>query len=165
MIISDLLKKTAFILCLLLTACGNEDDALTAFNAGNYDRAFELWKARAENGDIIAQNYLAIHYRLGLGVKADLQEAVRWYESAAKQGNPDAQKNLGMLYISHKLGNPNFEEAYIWLFAAYQQGNDNAAKGLETISGQLSPNRVQLLKQKSLQDIVNDVVDPENDDF
>jgi TPR repeat protein len=37
----------------------------------------------------------------GLGIPRDLTQAVRWYASAADQGEPLAQNDLGMLY---KLG-------------------------------------------------------------
>ena len=158
-----------FMLCLLtsiiLSSCQRETDPLAAFAAGNYEISYKLWKQAAYSGNIAAQNYLGIHYYLGLGVRQDIGKALEWYQKAAEAGHHEAQNNLGMLYISDKLGNPDFEMAYVWLFAAYQQGNRHAHKGLESIAGQLSPNRVQILKQWALQYVKEDVIDPENDDY
>lgn len=150
---------------MALTACSQEKDPIKAFNNGDYETAFMLWQHRVQHKDNIAQNYLGIHYHLGLGVEQNILKAVEWYELSAKAGNPDAQRNLGSLYESGRLGKRDFEEAYVWLYAAYQQGNKQAAKTLKTISGQLSPGRVRKLKQRAAPYIVNDIVDPENDDF
>ena len=163
-LISRLLALSLFSI-IILPGCSKNDDPLIAFYSGDYDRSLQIWNSRAKNGDDSAQNYLGIHYHLGLGVDRDINQSFYWYDLASKSGNPDAQNNLGMLYVSGELGNPDFEQAYIWLFASYQQGNKNAHKGLQSISGQLSPNRVQLLKEESLKYVINDIIDPENDDF
>lgn len=153
------------IFFVFLTACSNEKDPLSAFNSGDYETSFALWKEMAETGDSTAQNYLGIHYYLGLGVERDIKQSYYWYEKSAKAGNPEAQRNLGALFESGVLGNRDFENAYIWLYAAYKQGNINSAKTLESISGQLSPGRVRVLKERAKQYVLNDIVDPENDDF
>ncbi|GJM05608.1 MAG: hypothetical protein DHS20C09_16040 [marine bacterium B5-7] len=160
-------NKLVFILFLFvfLSACSDELDPLQTFNAGNYETSFTLWKELADRGDNTAQNYLGIQYYLGLGVERNIKQAFHWYETSAKAGNPEAQRNLGAMYESGVLGNRDFEKAYIWLYAAYKQGNSNAAKTLESISGQLSPGRVRKLKKLSIQYVLNDIVDPERDDF
>ncbi len=158
-------KFITLLLLLMLSACSQHEDAETAFYEGDYATSFTLWKEQAERDDSNAQNYLGIQYYLGLGVERDINKAFYWYEKSAKAGNPEAQRNLGAIYESGELGNRDFEQAYIWLYAAYKQGNGNAEKLLEAIAGQLSPGRVRKLKQVSLQYILDDRVDPENDDF
>ena len=37
-------------------------------------------------------------YRIGLGVKTDYKEAVKWYRPAAEAGDPEAQSGLGLMY-------------------------------------------------------------------
>ncbi|MBL1141449.1 MAG: sel1 repeat family protein [Proteobacteria bacterium] len=163
-----MLKKLSIIILFLfvfLSACRNENDPQKAFDDGDYELSFRLWKERAVEGNDIAQNYLGIHYYLGRGVNRDIKQAFHWYKKSAEAGNPDAQRNLGAIYESGDLGNRDFENAYIWLYASYKQGNTNAAKILESISGQLSPGRVRRLKQVSIQYVLNNIVDPENDDF
>ena len=39
-------------------------------------------------------------YRDGQGVESDLAEAVRWFEKAAAQNNPEALYNLGFVYYA-----------------------------------------------------------------
>ncbi len=48
---------------------------------------------RAQLGDAVAQNTLAICYATGDGVAADLVRAYMWFSAAAAQGHPDAIKN------------------------------------------------------------------------
>ena len=130
-------------LCLLLMACGSDIDAKTAFDKGDYETAFKLWKPLAEKGDAEAQNYLGILYYLGFGVNRDYSKAVQWYEKAARAGNPDAQRNYGdMLHFGRGIKKNNYL-AYKWYFAASQQGNKSAGKQIEVIaaSGNLSPNQ------------------------
>jgi len=165
------MKKNIFIISLSLlvfilqSSCSYESDPLDAFNSGNYKQSFSLWKNRADTGDNTAQNYIGIHYYLGLGVEQNIKQSFYWYEKSAKSGNSDAQRNLGALYESGALGQRDFENAYLWLYASYKQGNTNASKTLQTISGQLSPGRVHMLKQRAKQYVLHDKVDPEYDDF
>lgn len=150
---------------LLFTACTEPTDPKIALEKGDYETALRLWLERAEQDDPEAQNYLGIQYYLGLGVNRDYRQAQQWYELSATNGYANAQRNLGQLYESGKLGARDFEKAYIWLFAAYQQGNSHAGSTLATLVNKLSPNNKRLLKKKARQYILNDVVDPEDDDY
>lgn len=125
-----------------LSACGDTTDPYTAFDAGDYETAYQLLKPLAEQGDVKAQNYLGVQYFLGLGVAKDLRRAVEWYEKAAKQGDPDAQRNLGDMYQNgHGVQKDDFK-AYVWYFAAFQQGNESAKPRIDVLAGlgNLSPN-------------------------
>ena len=155
----------AALLLLFVFACSQEQGAEQAFNDGDYHRAFNLWMPRAREGDSEAQNRIGMMYYLGLGVEQDYKKASEWYRRAAKAGHPGAQRDLGLMYESGRLGKRDFERAYMWLYAAYQQGNKNSRAALDMISGQLSPNKVRLLKQEVKQYIINDIVDPEDDDY
>ena len=52
----------------------------------------------AEQGDVMAQKFLAYRYDIGQGVKKDYEKAVYWYEKAAEQGDAVAQYNLAFRY-------------------------------------------------------------------
>ena len=76
--------------------------------------SFNLFHEQATKGDTEAQNYLGIHYSLGLSVERDYKKAHEWYKKAAKAGNPYAQRNVlinpqrfhlhSLLYaLSHRL--------------------------------------------------------------
>lgn len=128
---------------VLIWGCAESNDPDVAFKEGDYERSFELFMTRAEEGDVRAQNYVGIHYYLGIGVERDYKKANQWYEKAARQGYPDAQRNYANLY-HYGLGVPrNYYTAFIWYFASSQQGNVNAKRLLDNLSGEnkLSPNQ------------------------
>src|SRR5579871_4464764 len=52
-------------------------------------------KTRAEAGDAAAQTSLGWIYQKGTGTKPDMKEAVKWFEKAADQNNPEALVALG----------------------------------------------------------------------
>ncbi|MDL1867407.1 SEL1-like repeat protein, partial [Betaproteobacteria bacterium PRO4] len=53
-------------------------------------------------GNIDAQNNLGVIYLLGEGVQQNTDEAIKWFEKAAKQGNEEAVKNLEAIRASQK---------------------------------------------------------------
>ena len=77
----------------------------------------------AENGDPTAQNTLGLRYATGEGVKADEQEAVRWYIKAAEQGNLTAQSKLGSIYFSGRGVPQDSTRAYFWMVVARLSGD------------------------------------------
>lgn len=138
------LFKPALLLFTLtvLAACNRYDDPVVAFEKGEYETAMQLWLPRARAGDAEAQNYLGIHYTLGLGVQRDYKEAIRWLEPAARSGHPDAQRNYGLMHLYGKGLPQNYYQAYIWFFAASQQGHDKARIQMDILAAdKLSPNQ------------------------
>ena len=75
----------------LQTAEGNKTEKLSGKAADWYDKA--------QAGDAEAQNHLGFCYLTGQGVAVDYNEAVSWFQKAAKQGNADAQYFLGECYF------------------------------------------------------------------
>ena len=160
-------KLFIYFLLFFLFSCADEIDPKIAFDKGDYASAFPVWKLRAEANDLEAQNYLGIHYMLGLGVKRDFGLAMKWYETAAKNGYPDAQRNLGLMYESG-LGTPrDFEKAFIWFYAAHRQGHPRAGASLEALAAmtKLTPNNQIVLKKKAKEYIINEVLETENVDY
>jgi TPR repeat protein len=133
----------SIFLFIQLAGCGKVTDPKTAFDNGDYELAFKLWKPLADNGDANAQNYLGILYYLGLGTKRNYKKSLEWYERAARSGHADAQRNYGdMINFGRGIKKDNYS-AYKWYFAASQQGNEKAKRQIEVIaaSGNLSPNQ------------------------
>lgn len=60
------------------------------------------------------------------GLPAELPDAMRAVISQAQSGNPKAQYNLGMAYLSGRLGDKNPAEAAKWFERAAAQGVANA---------------------------------------
>ena len=145
--VKGMFYRSFIFICLIgtlaLTACSSNDPQ-EAFDQGDYETAYRLWLSKAKlDGDPEAQNYLGIHYYLGLGVERDIKKAAKWYEKAAKQNYPNAQRNYGDLFYQGLGVKQDYYNAYVWYFAASQQGNDVATRQLDTLGAQnkLSPNQ------------------------
>lgn len=129
----------------MVTACGDTSDPKILFEQGKYEKAYELWQPLAINGDLTAQNYLGIHYYLGLGVRRNYKQAETWFEKAANGGLPDAQYNLGVMYENGEFVSQDYVTAYMWFFVANQNGNSNARKRMQGLSDEhkLFPNQIR----------------------
>ena len=112
----------AAAMAFLLTACAEDYDAgLEAYDAGDYETAYEIWQPMAEQGDARAQHRRGVMYRLGRGVAQNNTEAARWYRAAAEQGNARAQTSLGFMYQSGQGVAQDDAEAVRWYRAAAEQ--------------------------------------------
>ena len=50
-------------------------------------------------------------YNRGQGVDVNYKKAIEWYEKAAKQGDADAQSNLGDIYTPGAADDVNWQKA------------------------------------------------------
>jgi TPR repeat protein len=87
-------------------------------------------RARAENGDAMAEFQLARMYFDGSGVPKDYGEAVRWYRKAAEQGYAKAQFDLGQMYRHGKGLQQDYGEAARWYRKGAEQGDPKAQSAL-----------------------------------
>ena len=60
----------------------------------------------------------------------DYKEAVRLYRLSAKQGNAEAQYNLGLMYEKGQVVPKDFKEAFKWSKLAADQGNASTQNNL-----------------------------------
>lgn len=148
------------VLLLLTLGCSAGKDARQAFERGDYVTAYKLFRAQAEAGDLEAQNYLGVHYYLGLGVPRDWQQALQWYDKAAKQGDPGAQVNCGLMFQNGYGTNPDIGAAFMWYYAAYRQGNTIGKRYMTLLAEDnlLSPIQIDYAKVRARQYIANPVV-------
>ena len=70
-----------------------------------------------------AQNDLGWMYYVGLGVKQDYAQAVRWWTKAAEQGYAIAQFNMGFMYYYARGVKEDYAEAVRWWTNAAEQGH------------------------------------------
>tara|TARA_E500000178_G_C16889727_1_gene692987 strand:+ start:194 stop:433 length:240 start_codon:yes stop_codon:yes gene_type:complete len=78
---------------------------------------------------------LGVLYRNGIGVEADLKQAVQWYQRATEQGEPTALFNLGSLYRKG-YGVPKNETKALDLYReAAGKGNAQAKQMLRKMRG------------------------------
>ena len=66
-------------------------DAKAAYDAGDYQKAFRLFKPLAEQGNASVQAAIGWLYENGEGVPEDDTRAVHWFSKAALQGLAEAQ--------------------------------------------------------------------------
>jgi hypothetical protein len=99
---------------------GPLEDAISAYQRGDYATALRLWYPLAEQGDADAQFRLGVMYESGQGVLRNEAEAINWYRKAAEQDDAVAQFNLGVMYA--KGVSPNHAEAALWYRCAADHG-------------------------------------------
>jgi TPR repeat protein len=80
-------------------------------------------RKNAEAGIVADQVKLAGCYAEGRGVKANMQEAAKWYRAAAERGNVKAQCHLGRFYEKGSGVKKNELEAVQWYRKAAGQGD------------------------------------------
>lgn len=99
------------------------EDGITAFQAGNYQQAFELWKPLAEAGDAKAQYNIGLMFLNGLGLERNAIYARELFLAAARQGLDDAQYNLGLIFFEGISVFRSSREAYQWWSLAAEQNH------------------------------------------
>ncbi|MBR2209565.1 MAG: sel1 repeat family protein, partial [Synergistaceae bacterium] len=97
---------------------------------------FKDTKRKAEAGNATAQYNLGIIYYNGYeGVKQNKSEAAKWYLKAAKQGIPEAQHNIALMYYDGEGVPKNKSEALKWWRRAAEQGVAEAQYNLGFLYG------------------------------
>ena len=116
----------AALLCVvgLVFACG------CAPPSDKEQKQFLEYKAKAEKGDVKAQNSLGLCYNTGYGVKQDNMEAVKWYLKAAEQNDATAQYNLGICYHDGEGVAKDYVEAVQWFRKGAEQNDAEAQYSL-----------------------------------
>lgn len=95
------------------------------FGKGEFEKAFEIFRWHARNGNAEAQLEVALQYSRGAGVKADKKIASGWMYLAGKNGNPRAQRELGLAIATGQIWG-SIPDAIFWLEAASRQGDADA---------------------------------------
>ena len=109
------------------------EDAVAAYERGDYVQAMKLFRQLAEQGHQWAQRRLGLIYAEGKGVPQDYEESVKWYRLAAGQGNISAQYSLGLAYEKGQGVPQDYQEAVKWYRLAAAQGNQFAQINLGLI--------------------------------
>lgn len=85
-------------------------------------KAAELFRLAAEQGNAEAQYKLAVTLERGMGVPRDDAGALHWYGQAARQGHAGAQNNMGSLYEKGRGVPADMAQAVQWYRLAAAQG-------------------------------------------
>ena len=116
------LAATALSLSLAATvpAYAGIDDAVNAYNAGQYDVARDEFESLAADGNGEAAFYLGRMYQFGDGVPENQSQALTWFRNSADLGYADGYFVSGQMY-EKGLGTP---QDYDRAFASYQAASD-----------------------------------------
>ncbi len=85
------------VVLMAAPAWADFEAGVEAYNRGDYATALKEWRPLAEQGDAVAQYFLAHMYENGQGVPQDDVQARMWLNLAAAQGNKTARKMRGIL--------------------------------------------------------------------
>ncbi len=88
--------------------------AITAYEAGDFVKAGELWEPLAKQGDAQAQYSMAVLYHKGQGRPADFGKALDWYRKAAEQNHVNSLFNLGVAYWEGRGVARDLQDAVQW---------------------------------------------------
>jgi TPR repeat protein len=103
----------------------------------NPTRAHEWFLKAAKQGHSFAAVQAADDFFWGDGAAKDLDEALRWYEVAAKANDPYAQRMTGHLYLKRSLTSGNEQDVIKgieWLQKAADNGDEEAKRLLSLIN-------------------------------
>ena len=103
-------------------AAGPFEEAVAAYERGDYATAMQLFRLPAKKGDARAQYNLGLMYAAGHGVPQNDATAVSWYRKAADQGHAAGQYNLGIMYADGRGVRQDYAAALKWYRKAADQG-------------------------------------------
>ena len=118
----------ALALPMSAPAFADVKDGVDAWSRGEFKEAVKQWRDPAAKGDPDAQFNMAQAYKLGRGVKQDLNIAAEWYAKAAKQGHLQASDSYG--HLLHYQG--KVVAALPYLQASSERGDPRAQYLLAT---------------------------------
>lgn len=78
-------------------------------------------------------------------------EAEKWYRAAANQGNPNAMRGLGRLYLQGQAVEKDYAQAYFWFQLGQKRLPTNsklALEGLAEAKGKLNPEKIAAVEKK-----------------
>ncbi|GEM_PF-215306 len=106
------------------------DEAVQAYEAGDYKKAHDEWLPLAEARDPAAMRNLGHLYRRGLGVEMSFAKALSWYKQAADMGFDRAQANVATMYLKGEGVEQDYSEAAKWFTKAARNGHTIAQYNL-----------------------------------
>ena len=117
------------------------EDALKAYNAGDYARALAIASPLADAGDTKAQVILGTMYIAGRGVPKDPVKGCLLLRSAAEHGDAVAQYRLGAALSQGVGGTRDLAEAARWIEKSAEQGYPDAQFKMESWCVSAPPGR------------------------
>jgi uncharacterized protein len=132
------------LLATVVLVCGTavaQDfrSGLSAYNTGDFARAFHDWLGLAEKGDPAAEAGVGFLLHKGLGVAQDDAEAAKWFVKAAEQGQAEAQLLLGTLFFFGEGVPQSYVTAFAWCDIAETSGQSDASECRDAALEHMTP--------------------------
>lgn len=122
---------------LSVPAAATVKDGVDAWSRGDYEGAVKQWREPALKGDADAQFNLGQAYKMGRGVKSDLNVALDWYKRAAAQGHLQAADSYG--HLLHYQGKIAESLPYLQSSADRGEARSQYLLGTELFNGVNAP--------------------------
>ena len=110
-----------------------DEPAVRAYREGDFETAYRLWRAAAEQGVAIAEHNVGVMFQKGEFVTRDYAEAYRWHRRAAGRGHAPAQHRRGVLFQEGWGVARDPVEAAAWFVRAAEQGYARAQNNLGVV--------------------------------
>ena len=118
------------------------DDAIFAYDEGDYEAALAIFLPLANEGNIIAKGYIASSY-MALEDFEGLKKYIPEVEKLAKSGDANFQYILASILTLDVDGIGDTKEAKRWLISSAELGNKDAATALEGLEVDLEIERLE----------------------
>lgn len=119
-----------FLLATPTLAEGTLEEAIAAYDAGDYEKAYALFLPLAEAGDAEAQYSIGFMLARGEGVPENEADGIVWLEKAVAQGHVKASFIIGLLYTNGSQTPENRELAVLYFERAARRCHSDAAAAL-----------------------------------
>ncbi|MEE9446535.1 MAG: hypothetical protein V3V09_01125 [Arenicellales bacterium] len=100
----------------------NYKAGVSAYQQGNFRRAFDAWSLGAYEGSAEAQYNLGVLYLEGRGIERSPEQARIWFLRAADNNQVEAQFNLGHMSLNGMATEKDVDEALSWWQKAAEGG-------------------------------------------
>lgn len=122
---------------------------MEAYESGDFQTAHEQFTFLATKDIPEAQYNLAFMFYGGEGVIQDDEQAIFWFEQAAKLGYAPAQDTLAYMYLNGRGVDANNLQAYAWYTVAAENDVFLAKNISEKLIKQMKPTERTLAEQLS----------------
>jgi TPR repeat protein len=112
-----------FLLTMLIFGCSDYRRARSAYEAGEYKKALQIFEQLSNSGDSQAQYDLSQMYLQGIGTNKNPEKGWVWMNRAADGGNVQAMLELAVRYQKSPALENSEQMAFMWFQKAAMAGS------------------------------------------
>ncbi len=125
--LNKLLASSAIAVTLAFSSLGTVsagfEEAVKAYEAGDYATALKEWMVLADQNDPAAMRNIGHLHRRGLGTEQNYEKAMHWYKRASQFGFARAQANVASMYLRGQGVEQDYVQAADWFTKAARNGH------------------------------------------